>query len=198
MAQIQYNKTHLIQINKDLAIRRNALPILQSKEAALRAETRRIRVQMKEMDEKITAMISALSGVKRLWSEFPEFITLEKVTFKEKKLASVKVPAVDEVIFQQTPFSVFSHPAWFLQGIELIQQVLRLKIERMVMETVLENVEHARRKTTQKVNLYEKVQIPFYEDAVRRIKRFLEDEENLSKASQKVIKKRMEEELAGV
>jgi len=33
---------------------------------------------------------------------------------------------------------------------------------------------------------------------VRRIKRFLEDEENLSKASQKVIKKRMEQEMVFV
>ena len=30
-------------------------------------------------------------------------------------------------------------------------------------------------------NLFEKVQIPGYEDAIRKIKRFMEDEENLSK-----------------
>ena len=45
-----------------------------------------------------------------------------------------------------------------------------------------------RRKTTQKVNLYEKVQIPGYEDAIRKIKRFMEDEENLSKSAQKIVK----------
>jgi len=195
MAQIHYNKTFLLQINKDLAVRRNALPILQSKEAALRAETRRIRSQMNDMDKNIAVLLDSLSGMKRLWSEFPDFVQLEKVTFKERKLASVSVPAVDEITFRCEPFSLFSHPAWFAQGVELIKQVIRLKIERLVMEKVLENVEYARRKTTQKVNLYEKVQIPFFDDAVRRIKRFLEDEDNLSKASQKVIKKRMEEEL---
>ncbi|MDD5746059.1 MAG: V-type ATP synthase subunit D [Candidatus Omnitrophica bacterium] len=198
MAQIHYNKTFLIQINKDLAVRRNALPILQSKEAALRAEARRIRSKMNEMDKEITSMFESLSGIKRLWSEFPDFVRLEKVTFKEKKLASVKVPEIDEVVFHTEPFSLFGHPAWFVPGVELIKQVIRLKIERLVMEKVLENVEYARRKTTQKVNLYEKVQIPFFEDAVRRIKRFLEDEENLSKASQKVIKKRMEQEMVFV
>jgi V/A-type H+-transporting ATPase subunit D len=58
-------------------------------------------------------------------------------------------------------------------------------------------LDFARKKTTQKVNLYEKVQIPGYEEAILKIKRFLEDEETLSKASQKIVKtrKQNEEEL---
>jgi V/A-type H+-transporting ATPase subunit D len=51
-------------------------------------------------------------------------------------------------------------------------------------------LDYARKKTTQKVNLYEKVQIPGYEAAIMKIKRFLEDEENLSKSSMKIVKKR--------
>ncbi|MDD3102901.1 MAG: V-type ATP synthase subunit D, partial [Candidatus Cloacimonetes bacterium] len=41
--------------------------------------------------------------------------------------------------------------------------------------------------------LYEKVQIPAFEDAIMKIKRYLEDEENLSKAAQKILKNRTEE-----
>ena len=55
-------------------------------------------------------------------------------------------------------------------------------------------LEHIRKKTTQKVNLYEKVQIPSFEEAILKIKRFLEDEENLSKASQKILKGRTPQE----
>jgi len=62
----------------------------------------------------------------------------------------------------------------------------------------LNRLEYARKKTTQKVNLFEKVQIPGYEDAILKIKRYLEDEENLSKSSQKIMRahqeKRKEEE----
>jgi V/A-type H+-transporting ATPase subunit D len=53
-------------------------------------------------------------------------------------------------------------------------------------------LEYARKKTTQKVNLYEKVQIPAYQEAISKIKRFLEDEENLSKAAQKIMKRKSE------
>ena len=48
----------------------------------------------------------------------------------------------------------------------------------------------ARKKTTQKVNLYEKVQIPAFEEGIRKIKRFLEDKENITKAGQKIVKKK--------
>jgi V/A-type H+/Na+-transporting ATPase subunit D len=34
------------------------------------------------------------------------------------------------------------------------------------------------------------VQIPGYEEAILKIKRFMEDEENLSKAAQKIVKNR--------
>ena len=58
----------------------------------------------------------------------------------------------------------------------------------------MELLDLARRKTTQKVNLYEKVQIPGYEEAIRKIKRFLEDEDNLSKSAQKIVKKRQQKQ----
>ena len=74
--------------------------------------------------------------------------------------------------------------------------IVTLKVRKQFAENMMELLEIARRKTTQKVNLYEKVQIPEYESAIRKIKRFLEDEENLSKAAQKIIKKRKTESMA--
>ena len=193
MSQIQYNKTFLMQISKDMKIRQNALPVLQSKEAALRAETRRMRIQIKELAKKVEAKIESLKPVQRMWSEFPDIIRLKKVNFKIKKIASIKVGIVESIEYDIDSFELFAQPAWFMQGVQTIKEVFSLKIELINLERVLEIVEYARRKTTQKVNLYEKVQIPFFEEATRKIKRFLEDQENLSKSSQKVIKKRMEE-----
>ena len=66
-----------------------------------------------------------------------------------------------------------------------------LKVNRTQKKLTL--LEKARKKTTQKVNLFEKVQIPGYQDAIRKIKRFMEDEENLSKSSQKILKSLLEQ-----
>jgi V/A-type H+-transporting ATPase subunit D len=78
----------------------------------------------------------------------------------------------------------------------MIKEIAALSIEREFFWRKMLILEQVRKKTTQKVNLYEKVQIPIYEDAIRKIKRFLEDEENLSKASQKILKTRISQEAA--
>jgi V/A-type H+-transporting ATPase subunit D len=77
--------------------------------------------------------------------------------------------------------------------VEVLKSIARLGIEFEVFQRRTELLDHARKKTTQKVNLYEKVQIPGYEDAIRKIKRFLEDEENLSKSAQKIVKTKHEQ-----
>ena len=53
-------------------------------------------------------------------------------------------------------------------------------------------MKNVRNGTNPVMNLYEKVQIPGYEDAIRKIKRFMEDEENLSKSSQKIVKNKQQ------
>ena len=83
-------------------------------------------------------------------------------------------------------------PKWYADGIHLLEELAHTAIEREFMLAKLNLLEHARKKTTQKVNLFEKVQIPGYQDALRKIKRFMEDEENLSKSSQKIMKSHQE------
>lgn len=88
------------------------------------------------------------------------------------------------------------HQGWFLDGIQHVKEVVNIALEREFYMRKMELLDRARKKTTQKVNLYEKVQIPGFQEAIRKIKRFLEDEENLSKSAQKIVKTRkaMEDE----
>lgn len=103
-------------------------------------------------------------------------------------------PLLDEVKFSIAPYNPFTAPMWFADGIEILRSLATIGINRAVWLRKMELLEYARKKTTQKVNLYEKVQIPGFEEAMKKIKRFLEDEENLSKSAQKIVKTRQEEE----
>ena len=75
-----------------------------------------------------------------------------------------------------------------------LKAIADVGIRQEFVRRKVELLEYARKKTTQKVNLFEKVQIPGYQDAIRKIKRFMEDEENLSKSSQKIVKGKRERE----
>lgn len=195
--KFQYNKTSLQQLNKQLKIRLRALPTLQSKEAALRMEVKRAKDQSDILLDKLEARMKEYETMVRLWGEFEEdLISVSDVKMSVKKIAGVKTPVLDDVIFDIKEFSLFNKPSWFLKGIEIIESLVKISIESEFFLRKMELLDFARKKTTQKVNLYEKVQIPGYEEAISKVKRFLEDEENLSKSSQKIVKKRQQNKEA--
>jgi V/A-type H+/Na+-transporting ATPase subunit D len=141
----------------------------------------------------LAGRIDAYDGMVRLWSEFdPTLITIKDVDLSIKKIAGVRTPVLEQIHFSIREFSLFNQPFWFMDGIAILKELATVAIEREFFNRKTNLLDHARKKTTQKVNLYEKVQIPGYEEAILKIKRFLEDEENLSKASQKIVKTRLE------
>ncbi|MCF8302053.1 MAG: V-type ATP synthase subunit D [Bacteroidales bacterium] len=191
--KFQYNKTSQQRLKKQLAIRERALPTLKNKESALRVEVKRAKDEADRLDEKLHEKMKAYDDMVRLWGEFEEdLLSIKDVQLKVKKIAGVKTPVLEDIIFETKSFSLFNKPKWYLDGIAVLKELARVAIEREFFLRKMHLLDYARKKTTQKVNLYEKVQIPGYQDAIRKIKRFLEDEENLSKSSQKIVKSRKE------
>ena len=192
--KFQYNKTYLQQLNKGLKVRENALPTLIAKESALRLEVKKAKEQATAIERELEKFSTAQSQTYRLWKEIPgNLISVKDVGIDILKIAGVKTPVLREVRFDLQRYSAFSLPAWIPSGIEVLKRLGSLKIGLDLALKKVSILEFARKKTTQKVNLYEKVQIPEYKEAIRRIKRFLEDEENLSKSSQKILKAKIAE-----
>lgn len=192
--KFQYNKTSKQELEKHLAMRLRILPTLQSKESALRMEVKKAKDEIEELDRELETQIGSYDRMVGLWTEFDStLISVKDVNLSKRNLASVPIYILDNVEFEIKQFSVFNRPKWFLDGIDLLQKLAEIGIRRDIFEFKLNKLEYARKKTTQKVNLFEKVQIPGYEDAILKIKRYLEDEENLSKSSQKIMRAQQEE-----
>ena len=193
--KFQYNKTSLTNLGKQLKVRQRALPTLKNKESALRvsviqakAESERLLIELEESLHKYDHMAA-------LWNEFePGLISVKDVELVTVKVAGVRTPELKQVIYDVKPFDAFAKPMWYGEGVAILKKLAQLGIESEVFSEKSRILEFQRKKTTQKVNLYEKVQIPGYQEAIRKIKRFMEDEENLSKASQKIVKNRHQEE----
>lgn len=191
--KFQYNKTSLQQQQKQLKMRERTLPTIKSKESALRLEVKKARREIDALNEQLEQGIQGYQDMVALWDEFdPTLVSVTDVKLSTKKIAGVVVPVLDNIDYEVKPFSLFRHPSWFAQGVELLKALATLGIEAEFLNLKLEYLEYARRKTTQKVNLFEKVQIPGYKDAILKIKRYLEDEESLSKASQKIMRTNLE------
>ncbi|MCQ2332181.1 MAG: V-type ATP synthase subunit D [Paludibacteraceae bacterium] len=187
--EFQYNKTSLQGLEKNLKIRERALPTIKNKESALRIEVKRAKTELQELEREMEASIKAYDRMLALWSEFdPTLLTIEKVELGTKKIAGVDVPVIKEIKYRTKEYSVFCSPKWYSDGFSVLKTMAVKGLERELCIEKMRLLEYARKKTTQKVNLFEKVQIPGYQDAILKIKRFMEDEENLSKSSQKIVK----------
>lgn len=192
--KFQYNKTSLGELGKQLKMRQRALPTIKSKESALRVEVSAAKEKAEGYLRRMDELMELYDYMAALWGEFDkDLLRVKDVELGISKIAGVRIPALRDVVFEQRPYDLFSSPAWLSDGVEVLKEIARLGIEYEVFQRRTELLDHARKKTTQKVNLYEKVQIPGYEDAIRKIKRFLEDEENLSKSAQKIVKTKHEQ-----
>ena len=163
MIKFQYNKTSLQALEKNL--------------------------KMRALERKLQEQIGGYESMYALWGEFDaSLVELEDVQIDVRKIAGVRIPVLSNISLKVRPFGLFSAPKWYFDGIRLLQGLAKTAVEHEFALAKLNLLDHARKKTTQKVNLFEKVQIPGFQEAVRKIKRFMEDEENLSKSSQKILK----------
>ncbi|MBQ1718285.1 MAG: V-type ATP synthase subunit D [Bacteroidales bacterium] len=193
--KFQYNKTSLTNLGKQLKIRQNALPTLKNKESALRVSVIAAKAEALAQAQALEGKLQEYDYLCALWNEFePGLVSIKDVHLKTVKIAGVKAPALDGIDFDLKPFNAFVKPAWYADGVRILQELSTLGIESEISEERRQVLEFNRKKTTQKVNLYEKVQIPGFQEAIRKIKRYMEDEENLSKASSKIVKSRHEQQ----
>ncbi len=189
--KFQYNKTSLTLLGKQLKMRRNALPTLKNKESALRASVQTAKSESARLEKEVAKALKDYDYLAALWNEFePGLIRIADVKLQTVKVAGVKIPQLDDIVYELKPFNAFTKPAWYGDGVRILKDITRLGIESEIYQQRSRILDFNRKKTTQKVNLYEKVQIPGYQEAILKIKRYMEDEENLSKASSKIVKTR--------
>jgi len=188
--KIQYNKTFSQQLKKQLSIRERALPTLKSKETALRIEVKKTTDLLSALGKDLKKLKDEFLKAGILTREFPSIVKIKNYDLKIKNVAGVKVPELTRIEFDIQDVNFLNEPAWLVMGLNAFEEIIRKMLEIQVVEKQLDILNYSRKKTTQKVNLYEKVQIPEFKEGVLKIKRYLEDEENLLKAAQKIVKER--------
>ena len=68
--KFQYNKTALNNLNKQLKMRKNALPTLQNKESALRLEVRKAKDESERLIDELQSALDRYDYLAALWNEF--------------------------------------------------------------------------------------------------------------------------------
>ena len=73
------------------------------------------------------------------------------------RIAGVNIPLLDDLEFHEETPDLFETDAWMDRGVETLKLLMRLHVERQVMEEQHRLLGEELRTTTQRVNLFEKV-----------------------------------------
>lgn len=198
MAKVKYTKNELKAQRDSLARFQRYLPTLQLKKQQLQME-------MRKMDKKIAAQKDEEERARRdldnwidLFSEpvdLDQFVQIREIETLKGNIAGVKIPILKGLVFDHGEVDLFATPAWLDDGLRVLEQLLRLRVELGILEEQHRLLGIELRTTTQRVNLFEKVMIPSAQQNIRMIRIFLGDQQTAAVARSKIAKNKSTEQV---
>lgn len=202
MAKVKLTKTALKKERDDLKQYQRFLPTLQLKKQQLQMEMRECldRIEHNEQREaeskqKLSSWLS-LFGAEKEAFRAAELVKVDRVETDTLNIAGVEVPRFQRVVFQNTPYDLYSEALWLDDAVTALQRIIELRMEREVIRKQYELIRTELRVTTQRVNLFEKIKIPECRENIRRIGIYLGDMDTSAVVRSKIAKSKLQETVA--
>ena len=197
MVKVKLTKTELKAQTDALKRFQRFLPLLALQKQQLQGEIAGISAKAEETTAKERAVREALNGWVGLFatdeSLLAGLVKVREVRTGTANIAGVAIPTFESVETDVRPVGPWATPAWVDSAVEATTQVLSLQCERAIFEEQRRLVQEELQKTSQRVNLFEKVKIPACKEAIRVIKIALGDEQTAAVTRGKIAKSRVPE-----
>lgn len=172
------------------------LPTLQLKKRQLQREVRKAVDEVRTKELEFREQVSDLGDWVDLFALVPKedwerLVRVACVQVGQANIAGVKVPLFEGVELDQAPYSLFGTDPWLDRAVEAVGRLLTLQEEIRVLHAKTDALRFELRRTTQRVNLFEKVLIPECQENIRVIIIFLGDEERNAVARAKIAKRKL-------
>ncbi|MBS98706.1 MAG: V-type ATP synthase subunit D [Oceanospirillaceae bacterium] len=196
MAKLALNKSSLHRESGRLKAFRQFVPALDLKRKQIlaarqtsRRELSTYQARLDEINRQVGDQLPMLAGS---GLDLSALISVRRVELIQVNLVGIELPALTEVDIDRREHSRLALPAWVDTALVLAEERLRVELAKQVEAQRLERLEAALRKTTQRLNLFDKVLIPRAERNIRRIRIALSDAERAGVVRAKIAKgKRM-------
>jgi len=199
--KIKLNKNSLRDQNQSLKLYLEFLPTLELRKQQLQSEVAAAQKELDRAKAREEALLDDARGWKaRLSTVLPlvrDLLQVDLVSVHTANVAGVRVPVFDRVLFRRGAYSLAATP-WILDAAMVffekaisareLLRVLREKHALLSQELV---------KTTQRINLYEKVLIPQTRENIRKIKVYLGDQQTAAVCRAKIAKNKIVVKAAG-
>ena len=117
-------------------------------------------------------------------------VTIDQVEVEEENVVGVRLPVAREVKFRTAEYSLLAKPFWVDFLVEYLQRSCTMRVHLQVRRERVKKLEVAVRRTTQRVNLFEKVLIPDAKESIKQIQIGLAEQERSAVVRSKIAKKK--------
>lgn len=197
MPRLALNKTQLTRESRQLDTYERFLPSLDLKRKQLIAERNKARRDVAVLRDEIREVEQSCGEVIPMAADtrlnLDNIVTVRHVELSQENLVGLKLPVLVDVKVNRIGHSFLARPHWIDALGDLIEKLLNMKLRMQVLEQRLQILELAVKKTTQRVNLFDKVLIPRTRDNIRRIQIQLSDAEKAAVVNAKIAKRKRAE-----
>lgn len=193
------NKSELTRLKRQEKLYEHYLPVLKVKQEQLQIEQNRIRRSIDDARRAHQEDFAALSPYVLFFGDSHEMplvdlIQIDDIKVTNKSIAGVSINVFLSLSFKTKPVVYFHTAPWLIRSLPLIKAYLQSETRLRFLTEENRLIERELRKASQKVNLFDKVLIPQTQEAIKRIKISLGDEQvamvtrgKIAKAKKRVV-----------
>jgi V/A-type H+-transporting ATPase subunit D len=202
MATVALNKSALQKDRQALRLYERILPSLDLKRRQLIVEhgraqdaVARQQAALEQLRAQTAAQLPMLANQEIALSGL---VQVQSVDLGEENVLGVTLPVLLQVCCSVRPYALLAKPHWVDVLVERLQQATEDHLRLQVAHERLRRLERAVRRTTQRVNLFDKVLIPTAKQRIQRTLIFLADAERAAVVRAKIAKAKHRRQQQGL
>lgn len=191
MSRVSASKHELKAQREALARYRRYLPTLRLKQQQLQLELRRVEAAADAATAEEARLRQAVSAWIDVWAEpqpLDAWLAIERIAVGETSVAGVSLPTFEGVTWQRREAPPEATPPWVDDALVVLETLFELRLRRRVLAEGRSRLADELRRTSQRVNVFEKVKIPEAEGALRFIRIALGDQQAAEVVRAKIAK----------
>ncbi|MGD9078944.1 MAG: V-type ATP synthase subunit D [Desulfobacterales bacterium] len=201
MAKLALSKSGLHKQREDMRLYERVLPSLDLKRMQISGELKRARQQLAEAESEVEKLNKRVAEQLPMLAnreiDVSGLVKVESFRIEEENLVGVKLPKLIEVKCRVAEYSMLAKPHWVDMLVEQLKQMVEQRTRVQVAAERVRLLEHAERRITQRVNLFDKILIPTAKKNIQKIQIYLADAERAAVVRSKITK-RMRKPLSDV
>ncbi|MCD8512633.1 MAG: V-type ATP synthase subunit D [Nitrincola sp.] len=194
MARLALNKSTLNKEGRKVKAYQKFVPALDLKRkqllAARSATELLLKQQQKQLLEIEQQVKSQLTMLPNFQGRVDQLIKIQSIEIEQVNLVGIRLPELKSLDIVQEPYSCLASEHWLDHLTALLKQQVTLEIEQQLINKRLECLNHGLQKTTQRLNLFDKVLIPQARQNIRKIQISLADAERAGVVRAKIAKRK--------